>query len=134
MAIAPPVQLSERVHLLPGSVNVVLVVDGGRALVIDGGQGKDGGKRVRRALDTLGVAACAILTSHAHADHFGGHATRTGKWPSRSTTCYSLAIPDVDLPRWHLDHTTVQAHLQALRQAGVLRPRLVGHRLLWGPA
>jgi hypothetical protein len=44
------------------------------------------------------------------------------------------ADPDVDLPRWHLDHTTVQAHLQALRQAGVLRPRLVGHRLLWGPA
>ena len=298
MANAPPVQLSERVHLLPGPVNVVLVIDGGRALVIDSGQGKDGGKRVRRALDALGVAPCAILTSHAHADHFGGHATLLRRWrvpvhapsieaelmrapvlqpiylahgaspppemrrpwlmaepspvdallspgPARiegfglavhdvsghahrqlafevddvlivadavfrpavldryplpfghdaaaqlasaawvgerrarvavpghgepdapavlaqatvtalervrrsvadaatagaadaaeilARVAATLAIPDVDLARWHLNHTTVQAHLQALRETGVLRPRIVDHRLLWGPA
>jgi glyoxylase-like metal-dependent hydrolase (beta-lactamase superfamily II) len=298
MATAPPVQLSERVHLLPGTVNVVLVVEGGRALVIDSGQGEGGGKRVRRALDDLGVVPCAILTSHAHADHFGGHATLLRRWrvpvhappieaelmrapvlepiylahgaspppemrgpwlmaepspvdallvpgPARiegfdlqvhdvsghahrqlafevddvliaadavfgpavldryplpfghdaaaqlasaawvgerrarvavpghgdpaapavlaqatvealervrrtvadaagagaaeateilARVATALAIPDVDLARWHLNHTTVQAHLQALRAAGVLRPRIVDHRLLWGPA
>lgn len=298
MATVPPVQLSERVHLLPGAVNVVLVVEDGRALVIDSGQGKDGGKRVRRALDAMGIAPCAILTSHAHADHFGGHATLLRRWrvpvhappieaelmrapllepvylahgaspppemrgpwlmaepspvdallhpgPARiegfdlvvhdvsghahrqvafeiddvliaadaifgpavldryplvfgqdaarqlasaawvgerrtrlavpghgepdapaplaqatvaalervrrtvadaatadvvdageilARVAAALDVPDVDLPRWHLNHTTVQAHLQALREAGVLRPRIVGHRLLWGAA
>jgi glyoxylase-like metal-dependent hydrolase (beta-lactamase superfamily II) len=74
MAIPAPVQLSERVHLLPGAVNVVLVVEGGRALAIDSGQGRDGARRVRRALATLGVELEALLTTHAHADHFGGHA------------------------------------------------------------
>jgi glyoxylase-like metal-dependent hydrolase (beta-lactamase superfamily II) len=74
MAIPAPVQLSERVYLLPGAVNVVLVVEGGRALAIDSGQGRDGARRVRRALTTLGVDLQALLTTHAHADHFGGHA------------------------------------------------------------
>lgn len=301
MASEPPVRLSERVHLLPGPVNVVLVVEGRRALVIDSGQGKDGGRRVRRALEALDAAPCAILTSHAHADHFGGHATLLRRWrvpvhappieaelmrapllepvylahgaspppemrvpwlmaepspvdalllpgPARiegfdltlhdvsghahrqvafeiddvlvaadavfgpavleryplpfgqdatqqlasaawvgesqarlavpghgepaapavlagatvaalervrrtvseavaadeavgidagevlARVAAALGIGDVDLPRWHLEHTTVQAHLQALRAAGVLRPRVAGHRLLWGPA
>lgn len=69
-----PVALSERVHLVPGGVNAVLVVEGGRALAIDSGQGKDGGRRVRKAAEALGARLVAILTTHAHADHFGGHA------------------------------------------------------------
>ncbi len=68
------VPLSDRVHLVPGAVNAVLVVDGRRALAIDSGQGKDGGRRVRKAADALGVELVALLTTHAHADHFGGHA------------------------------------------------------------
>jgi glyoxylase-like metal-dependent hydrolase (beta-lactamase superfamily II) len=66
--------MSERVHLLPGGVNVVLVVEGGRAIAIDSGLGKDGGRRVRKAAAELGVELVALLTTHAHADHFGGHA------------------------------------------------------------
>jgi len=74
MADPPPLRLSDRVHLLAGGVNVVLVVEGGQALAIDSGQGKEGARRVRRALDHLGVELRALLTTHAHADHFGGHA------------------------------------------------------------
>ncbi len=66
--------VSDRVHLIPGAVNAVLVVDGDRALAIDSGQGKDGGRRVRKAAQALGVELVALLTTHAHADHFGGHA------------------------------------------------------------
>jgi glyoxylase-like metal-dependent hydrolase (beta-lactamase superfamily II) len=73
-ALAPSVPVSDRVHLVPGAVNAVLVVDGHRALAIDSGQGKDGGRRVRKAADVLGVELVALLTTHAHADHFGGHA------------------------------------------------------------
>jgi hypothetical protein len=43
-------------------------------------------------------------------------------------------VPGVDLPRWHLHPTTVQARLQTLREVGVLPPRIVGRRLLWGEA
>lgn len=68
------VRLSDRVHLLPGGVNIVLLIDDDRAVAIDSGQGKEGAKRVRRALDHLGVDLVALLTTHAHADHFGGHA------------------------------------------------------------
>ncbi len=68
------VPVSDRVHVIPGAVNAVLVVDGGRALAIDSGQGKDGGRRVRKAAEALGVELVALLTTHAHADHFGGHA------------------------------------------------------------
>jgi glyoxylase-like metal-dependent hydrolase (beta-lactamase superfamily II) len=75
MAVPAPVRLAERVYLLPGAVNIVLVVAGGGAVAIDSGQGRDGAKRVRRALETLGVELRALLTTHAHADHFGGHAT-----------------------------------------------------------
>jgi glyoxylase-like metal-dependent hydrolase (beta-lactamase superfamily II) len=75
MAIPAPVRLSERAYLLPGGVNIVLVVDGRGAVAIDSGQGSGGAKRVRRALEALGVELRALLTTHAHADHFGGHAT-----------------------------------------------------------
>ena len=68
------VPVSDRVHLVGGAVNSVLVVDGRRALAIDSGQGKDGGRRVRKAAEALGVEVVALLTTHAHADHFGGHA------------------------------------------------------------
>jgi glyoxylase-like metal-dependent hydrolase (beta-lactamase superfamily II) len=78
MAAPELVALSERVHLLPGAVNVVLVVEPGarprRAIAIDSGQGKEGGRRLRRAAEALGVELVALVTTHAHADHFGGHA------------------------------------------------------------
>ena len=294
-AAAPSVALSERVHLIPGAVNTVLVVDGRRALAIDSGQGKEGGRRVRKAAEALGVEVVALLTTHAHADHFGGHAyllrqrrvpvlapaieaelmrapalepaylfhgalppveltaswlqaepspvdrivdagalevegfevrlldvaghalrqvavevddvlvaadavfgasvlakypipfgqdaagqrvaaQRIGEHPARvavpghgdpaaparlaeatldaldrlegavleaadgvegtevlARVAAALGVADPDLPRWHLNHTTVHAHLGALRAAGRLGARLEGHRLLWGP-
>lgn len=295
MADTAPVPLSERIVLVPGGVNSVLVIEGGRALAVDSGQGKDGGRRLRRAAEALGVEIVALLTTHAHADHFGGHAyllrqrrvpvlappveaalmrapvlepaylfhgaaplaeLRTGwleaeavpvdrevvagplevegfevrvhdvsghalrqlaievddvlvaadavfgpevlaKYPlpfgqdaaaqrvaaawvgghaarvavpghgapaapvdlaqatvtalDRVTTAVrdaadgvdggevlarvatTLDVGEMDLPRWHLNHTTVHAHLAALTRAGALAPRVAGGRLLWGP-
>ena len=75
-----PTHVSERVVLIPGGVNSVLIVQGGRALVIDSGLGRDGGKRVKRALAALDATPVALLTSHAHADHYGGHATLLAQW------------------------------------------------------
>ncbi len=86
MAAPELIALSERVVLLPGAVNVVLVVDEGpprRVIAIDSGQGKEGGRRLRRALEALDARLVALVTTHAHADHFGGHAylLRQGRVP-----------------------------------------------------
>jgi glyoxylase-like metal-dependent hydrolase (beta-lactamase superfamily II) len=69
-----PIQLSERVFYLPGSVNTALVVgDGREAVLVDSGQDKDAGRRLKRACEHLGVTPVAILNTHAHADHYGGN-------------------------------------------------------------
>ncbi len=68
------VQLSSEVYLLPGNVNMALVVgEGKEAVVVDKGQDKDAGRRVMRACETLSVTPVAIFNTHAHADHFGGN-------------------------------------------------------------
>ncbi len=69
-----PVRLSERVFYLPGSVNVALVVgEDEQALIIDTGQDKDAGRRIKKACDALRVTPVAILNTHAHADHYSGN-------------------------------------------------------------
>ena len=68
------IELSREVYLLPGNVNMALIVgNSGEAVVIDTGQDKDAGRRVKKACETLQVQPVAILNTHAHADHFGGN-------------------------------------------------------------
>lgn len=68
------VALSEHVYYLPGGVNMALAVGPEReAVLIDTGQGKSDGKRLRKACEALGVRPVAILNTHAHADHYGGN-------------------------------------------------------------
>lgn len=76
------VELSERVALLPGGVNVgVLRGDGGRYVLVDTGLNETSGKKALKAVREAGGEVAAILTTHAHADHFGANAAivkRTG--------------------------------------------------------
>jgi glyoxylase-like metal-dependent hydrolase (beta-lactamase superfamily II) len=75
--------LTERVGVIPGGVNLgMLRGEGGRCVLIDTGLNDTSGKKAIKAVrDELGGEVAAILTTHAHADHFGGNATvvkRTG--------------------------------------------------------
>ena len=75
--------LTSRVAMIPGGVNVgVLRGEGGRCVLIDTGLHETSAKRALKAVrEELGGEVVAILTTHAHADHFGGNATvvkRTG--------------------------------------------------------
>lgn len=76
-------QLSERVHAVLGAVNCAIVdLGGGQALLVDTGQDKDHGRRIRRALEELDLAAKIILNSHSHADHFGGNDYLLRQYPA----------------------------------------------------
>lgn len=75
-------QLSERVYFAPGGVNigVILASDDG-AIMVDSGLNDSAARKVLRDLQALDRRVVAIVTTHGHADHFGGNAfvvKRTG--------------------------------------------------------
>src|SRR5215218_119685 len=74
--------LTDQVGFIPGAVNVGVVrADGSRFILIDTGLNDTSGKKAVRAIQELGGSVAAIVTTHAHADHFGANATvvkRTG--------------------------------------------------------
>lgn len=77
------VELGPRVAVILGGVNVgVLRGEGGRLVLIDAGVGETNGKKaLRTAREEVGGEVVAIVTTHAHADHFGANAAivkRTG--------------------------------------------------------
>lgn len=76
------VALSDRVHAVPGGVNCALVDLGdGGALLVDSGLDKEYGRKIRKALDGLGLTLQVILVTHSHADHFGGNAYLLRQYP-----------------------------------------------------
>lgn len=74
--------LTERVGYLPGAVNIGVVRgSGSRFVLVDTGLNETSGKKAVKAVQELGGTVAAIVTTHAHADHFGANATvvkRTG--------------------------------------------------------
>ena len=73
------IRLTESAYHLRGGSNAGLIVEGGRAVLIDTGLDKDTSKKILRHLDALGVSLAAVVITHAHADHFGGAATITAR-------------------------------------------------------
>jgi glyoxylase-like metal-dependent hydrolase (beta-lactamase superfamily II) len=84
------VELTERVHYAPGGVNIGVVFgDGDRAVLIDTGLNDTAARKVLRALDAIGRRVSDIITTHGHADHFGGNAFVVKRTSAR-----------VHAPRW----------------------------------
>ncbi len=73
-------QLSNNVYYLPGGVNSVIVTSGSDAILLDTGQDKDAGRRIKKACAELNVRPKIILNTHAHADHYGGNAFLTNNF------------------------------------------------------
>jgi glyoxylase-like metal-dependent hydrolase (beta-lactamase superfamily II) len=75
-------ELSPRVFFAPGGVNIGVVFDdSGGAIMIDTGLNDSAAKKVLRDVQERGRRVTAIVTTHGHADHFGGNAfvvKRTG--------------------------------------------------------
>lgn len=69
-------QLKERVGVFGGGVNIGIIrtADDGVILVDTGANEGNARKLLRFLREELRLEVRAILTTHAHADHFGGHA------------------------------------------------------------
>ncbi len=79
----PVEMLSESAGVIAGGVNIGVVRTGnGRCFIVDAGLNDTSAKKALKAIrEDLGDEVVAILTTHGHADHFGGNATvvkRTG--------------------------------------------------------
>src|SRR5918998_195629 len=77
------IPLGDRAWVLPGGVNIgVLANDEGQVVLVDTGLNDSSAKKALRVVrEELSGEVAAVLTTHAHADHFGGNATvvkRTG--------------------------------------------------------
>jgi glyoxylase-like metal-dependent hydrolase (beta-lactamase superfamily II) len=77
------IPLGDRVWVIPGGVNIgVLANDDGQIVLVDTGLNESSAKKALKIVrEELGGEVAAVLTTHAHADHFGGNATivkRTG--------------------------------------------------------
>ncbi|MFN8591625.1 MAG: MBL fold metallo-hydrolase [Thermomicrobiales bacterium] len=77
------VQLGDRVWVLPGGVNIGVVRGPDNQIVmVDTGLNDTSAKKALKAIrEDLAGEPSVVLTTHAHADHFGGNATivkRTG--------------------------------------------------------
>ena len=77
------VPLADRAWVIPGGVNIgVLANDDQQIVLVDTGLNETSAKKALKVVrEELGGEVVAVLTTHAHADHFGGNATvvrRTG--------------------------------------------------------
>ena len=75
------VQLTETAYQLRGGSNAGLIVQDGRAVLVDTGLDRDTAKKILRHIESLKITLAAVVITHAHADHCGGAATiraRTG--------------------------------------------------------
>ena len=73
----------------PAKIGIYRCEDNG-VYLIDSGNDKDAGRRVRRILDAEGWTVKAILNTHANADHIGGN-----KYFQQNTGCKVFA-PGID--------------------------------------
>lgn len=68
------VQVSESCYYIDCPAKIgVYVADRDHVYLIDSGNDKDAGKKVRQILDKNGWRLTAILNTHSHADHIGGN-------------------------------------------------------------
>ena len=72
----------DRTWYIPGAVNVGVFEWNGQAVLIDSGNDKDAGRRIKRQLDALGLELSMIVTTHSNADHIGGNS-----YLQRNTGC-----------------------------------------------
>lgn len=68
------IQVSSRCYYIDCPAKIgVYCADGANVWLIDSGNDKDAGRRVKKILDKNGWQLAGILNTHSHADHIGGN-------------------------------------------------------------
>ena len=85
------IQVSEKCYYIdcPAKIGIIKLSDD-KVYLIDSGNNKDAGKKVRRILDENGWKLKAILNTHSHADHIGGN-----KYLQEQTGC-KIYAPSIE--------------------------------------
>jgi len=85
------IQLTERTYYINSPTNIGLVrLEDNNVCLIDSGNDKDAGRKVRQILDANGWQLTAIYNTHANADHIGGN-----KYLQSQTGC-KIYAPGID--------------------------------------
>lgn len=86
------IQLTERTYYIKSPTNIGLFrLDEKNVCLIDSGNDKDAGRRIRQVLDANGWQLTAIYNTHANADHIGGNRYLQGQTAAGSTRRESTA-------------------------------------------
>ena len=85
------IQITDRTYYIQSPAKIGLVkLDGDQVCLIDSGNDKDAGRKVRQVLDANGWKLAAIYNTHANADHIGGN-----QYLQRQTGC-KIYAPGID--------------------------------------
>ena len=85
------IQVSEQSYYIQSPAKIGLVrLDGQEVCLIDSGNDKDAGRKVRQILDANGWHLTAIYNTHSNADHIGGNRYLQGQ-----TGC-KIYVPGID--------------------------------------
>ena len=74
--------------VLVGGSNIGVIIQNGRAVMIDAGLDKDVAKKALREVERMSALVTAVIITHGHADHFGG-----AGWLMQQTGCEVYAAP-----------------------------------------
>ncbi len=103
---------------IPGPTNLGVYAREGRATLIDSGNDKDAGRKIRQILDANGWKLKAIYNTHSNADHIGGN-----KYLQTQTGC------DIFAPGMERDFT-VHPLLEPSLLYGGFPPKDLRHKFL----
>ena len=85
------IQVSERSYYIQSPAKIGLVrLNGSEVCLIDSGNDKDAGRKVRQLLDAKGWRLTAIYNTHSNADHIGGN-----QYLQKQTGC-KIYAPGID--------------------------------------
>ena len=137
--------ITDTVGCAPGGVNIGVVrVDEDGAILIDTGLNDSAVRKVLRSLQNEQRQVRAIITTHCHADHFGGNAFTVRRTDARvfapawdeAVLRYPMFQPvclfaGADPPAFYLLHPTVFAYLTYLELEGAVTHTIEKGHSVW---